>query len=172
MSISQMLLPEFDQEMSNTRKLLELVPEDKFNYKPHEKSMSMGQLASHIADMAGWAQPTIETDVLELKSDFKPYAASSRTDLLQTFDKNIASARAAIVQVDDEHLKKTWKLKFNGETVLSLPRSMAVRSMILNHIIHHRAQLSVYLRLNNVEIPGMYGPSADETAGTPEVQHA
>jgi uncharacterized damage-inducible protein DinB len=157
-----MLLPEFDQEMANTRKLLELVPEDKLDYKPHERSMTLGRLSGHTAEMAGWGTTVLTTESLELSGGQKPFSPKSRQELLATFDKGVADARAAIAAATDEDLAKIWTLSFAGKTVFSLPRSAVLRSMMMSHIIHHRAQLGVYLRLNEVEIPGMYGPSADE----------
>jgi uncharacterized damage-inducible protein DinB len=162
MAIRDMFLPEFDEEMRNTRKILERVPDDKLGYKPHEKSMALGRLAAHVAELPGWAKHTIEMEVLDLPPNFQPYIAKSREEVLATFDKNVAEARELIVRATDEELQKTWTLKFGGNTIFSMPRSMVLRSSVINHLIHHRAQLGVYLRLNEVEIPGMYGPSADE----------
>ena len=162
MTISEMLLPEFDQEMANTRKLLERVPEEKFAWKPHDKSMTLGRLASHVAELPGWATVTVNQDSLNLTSDMKAFQATSRQELLDTFDKNAAEARQAIAGASDAHLGKTWSLKMNGQPVFSLPRATVLRGFVMNHLIHHRAQLGVYYRLNGVLIPGMYGPSADE----------
>ena len=162
MPISQMLLPEFDQEMASTRKLLELFPEDKADYKPHEKSMALGRLAGHIAELPGWATMTLTTDGLDIQPGQQPYIAKSRQELLNTFDKNAKEARQQLAAVTDENLARTWTLKFNGKTIFSLPKSAVLRASCLNHLIHHRAQLGVYLRLNQIAIPGMYGPSADE----------
>ncbi len=166
MTISEMLLPEFEQEMANTRKLLERVPEDKFAWKPHEKSMALGRLASHVAELPGWAVNTVKLDALDLTpgadGKFQPYLAGSRKELLEFFDKNASEARQAIAGASDEHLLKIWSLQFGGKTVLSMPRAAVLRGVVMNHLIHHRAQLGVYLRLHNVPIPGMYGPSADE----------
>jgi uncharacterized damage-inducible protein DinB len=162
MSISEMLLPEFDQEMANTRKMLERVPEDKLDYKPHEKSMTLGRLAAHTAEMVGWVTTVISTESLALEPGMEPLSPKSRKELLDGFDKSVAEARAAIVGATDEHLAKIWTLIYAGKTVFSIPRAAVLRGMVMNHIIHHRAQLSVYLRLNDVEIPGMYGPSADD----------
>lgn len=161
MTISQMLLPEFDQEMANTRKMLECVPEDKFDWKPHPKSMTMGRLASHVAEMVDWALVTVTTDKLELTPDMKPFSAANRKELLEKFDKSNAEARKAIEGASDEQLAKTWSLIYGGQPVLTMPRAGILRGMVMSHIIHHRGQLSVYLRLNDVAIPGMYGPSAD-----------
>jgi uncharacterized damage-inducible protein DinB len=162
MPIAEMLLPEFDQEMANTRKMLELVPEGKLDYKPHEKSMTLGRLAGHTAEMAGWATTVITTESIELTGGRQPFSPKSRQELLAAFDKGVAEARAAIAGASDEDLTKTWTLSFAGKTVFSMPRAAVLRSMVMSHVIHHRAQLGVYLRLNEVEIPGMYGPSADE----------
>jgi uncharacterized damage-inducible protein DinB len=162
MPISQALLPEFDQEMASTRKLLERVPDGKADYKPHEKSMSLGRLAGHVAELPGWAKNTLETQLLELKPGMQPYIATSRQELLERFDKNVADARPLIERASDEDWMKTWTLKFAGKEIMTMPRAAVMRSVVMNHLIHHRAQLGVYLRLNNVEIPGMYGPSADE----------
>jgi uncharacterized damage-inducible protein DinB len=162
MPISQVLLPEFDHEMANTRKLLERIPDDKFDYKPHEKSMTLGRLAGHVAEVPSYATATIRMDKLELTGSEKPFQPTSKKEVLESFDKYVAEARQAISSVSDEDLGKIWSLRFGGKDVFSMPRVAVLRSMVMNHLIHHRAQLQVYLRLNNVEIPGMYGPSADE----------
>jgi uncharacterized damage-inducible protein DinB len=162
MPISQTLLPEFDQEMDKTRKLLERVPDGKFDYRPHEKSMTLGRLAGHVAEVPSYATATIRMDKLELTGSEKPFHPMSKKELLESFDKYVAEARQAISSVSDEDLGKVWSLRFGGKDVFSMPRVAVLRSMVMNHLIHHRAQLQVYLRLNNVEIPGMYGPSADE----------
>jgi uncharacterized damage-inducible protein DinB len=162
MPIAQMLLPEFDQEMASTRKMLEIVPEDKLDYKPHERSMTLGRLAGHVAEMPGWIATTIRTESLDLTPGMTPYVPKSRQELLEGFDKQVAEARALLAGASDEDMAKTWALTFAGKPVFSMPRAAVVRTSGMNHLIHHRAQLGVYLRLNNVEIPGMYGPSADE----------
>jgi uncharacterized damage-inducible protein DinB len=162
MSISQTLLPEFDQEMTNTRKLLERFPEGKNDYKPHPKSMALGRLAGHVAELPGWAKSTLEVEVLEIQPDFQPTIATSRQQLLEIFDRNVAQARPLIERATDADWAKNWTLKFGGKEIFSMPRAVVMRNVVMNHLIHHRAQLGVYLRLNEVEIPGMYGPSADE----------
>ena len=162
MPISQALLPEFDQEMTNTRKMLERVPEGKADYKPHEKSMTLGRLASHIAEIPGWGKTTLETEVLNLEPGMQPFNTGSRQELLDTFDKNVREARQALARATDADWMKTWTMNFGARQVMSMPRVAVMRGMVMNHLIHHRAQLSVYLRLNEVEVPGMYGPSADE----------
>jgi uncharacterized damage-inducible protein DinB len=161
MTISEMLIPEFDQEMANTRAILECVPEDKFAWKPHEKSMTMGRLASHVAEMPNWAVYTINQESLELTPGTKPFLAATKSELLDTMKANTAAAREAIAGASDEELGKTWSLIYGGHPVLTMPRAAVLRTMVFSHIIHHRAQLGVYLRLNDIPIPGMYGPSAD-----------
>jgi uncharacterized damage-inducible protein DinB len=162
MPFSETLLPEFDEEMKNTRKLLECVPDGNFDYKPHPKSMTLGRLATHVAEIPSWTGYTLDLEVLELQPDFKPTLGASRAELLQIFDKGAAEARQKIAAASDEDWGKIWTFKYGGKTIMSMPRSAVMRSTIMNHLIHHRAQLGVYLRLNEVAIPGMYGPSADD----------
>ena len=162
MPIAQSLLPEFDQEMKSTRKLLECVPDGKFDYKPHERSMTLGRLAAHVGEMPNYAVATLSLERLDFKGDEKPYAPTTRKELLETFDKTVVQARELLAKATDEDLAKVWTLNYKGQDVFSMPRAAVLRSMVLSHLIHHRGQLGVYLRMNNVEIPGMYGPSADE----------
>ncbi len=162
MPISEMLLPEFDEEMKNTRKLLERCPDGKFDYQPHPKSMTLGRLATHVAELPSWAAMALESEVLDIPPDYTPTIAGHRAELLAIFDKSVKDARAKIAAATDEQWGKTWTLKFGGNAIMSMPRSAVVRSVVMNHMIHHRAQLGVFLRLNDVAIPGMYGPSADE----------
>ena len=161
-----MLLPEFDMEMANTRKTLERIPEDKFGWKPHEKSMTLGRLAGHVAEMPAWAVPTVDLESLDIAPPgappYVPPKLTTRQDVLDLFDKNITDARAAIARASDENLGKPWSLLMGGKTIFTMPRVAVLRSMVMNHVIHHRAQLGVYLRLNDVAVPGMHGPSADE----------
>ena len=162
MSIAQSLLPEFDQEMANTRKALERVPDNKLDYKPDPKSMTMGKLASHIAEMVGWTADTIQTPSFDVPDGMKPFEAKSRKELLDKLDQSVSAARAALAGVSDQTLMQDWTLRAGGNVMFSMPRIAVIRSMIMNHVIHHRAQLTVYFRLNGVPVPGMYGPSADE----------
>ena len=162
MPFSQTILPEFDQEMKNTRKILECVPDGKLAYQPHPKSMTMARLATHVAELPGWASTTVDVDVLEMQPGYKPRIAQSRAELLEIFDKAVSEARPKIEATSDEKWQQLWTFKFAGNTVLSMPRATVLRSVVMNHLIHHRAQLGVFLRLNDVAIPGMYGPSADE----------
>ncbi len=168
MSISASLLPEFDQEAAGTRKTLERFPDDKLDWSPHEKSMTMASLATHIANMLGWGTITITQDDF----DFQPPGAApyneepvkSRAELLEKFDANAAAFRAALAAVSDEALMANWSLLKGGQVLFSMPRIACLRGMIFNHIIHHRAQLGVYYRMNDIPVPALYGPSADEGA--------
>jgi uncharacterized damage-inducible protein DinB len=162
MPFSETLLPEFDEEMKNTRKLLECVPDGKFDYQPHAKSMTLGRLATHVAELPSWTSYTLDLEVLDLQPDFKPNFAASRAELLELFDKSVAEARPKIAAATDEDWAVIWTFKFAGKTIMSMPRAVVMRGTIMNHLVHHRAQLGVYLRLNDVAIPGMYGPSADD----------
>jgi uncharacterized damage-inducible protein DinB len=166
MSISQSLLPEFDQEFANTRKMLERVPDDRLAWKPHPKSMSMGGLATHIAEVPGWMGTTIVQDSFDVAPPDGPKYVrqdlKSRKEILEMFDKNLPVARAALANSTDAQLMAPWTMLKGGQKIFSMPRIAVVRSFLLNHNVHHRAQLSVYLRLNDVPVPGMYGPSADE----------
>jgi uncharacterized damage-inducible protein DinB len=165
MRLAEAMLPEFDHEMLNTRKTLERVPDDKFDWKPHEKSMAMGGLASHLSNLPNWASLTIAQDEFDMAPGGKPVTTlpcHSRQEVLETFDKNVAAARSAIAGASDEHLFKPWTLLANENQILSLPRVAILRSFVMSHIIHHRAQLGVYLRLNDIPVPSIYGPSADE----------
>ena len=161
MGIADALLPEFDHEMAVTRKLLERVPEDKFTWKPHAKSMSLVELATHVANLPSWGAVTLSQSEFDVAAH-RNTAATSRADLLARFDANIAETRAALVGKIDPEMMASWTLKHNGQTLFTMPKAAVWRSFMLNHLIHHRGQLSVYLRLNDVPVPAMYGPSADE----------
>ncbi len=166
MTISEALLPEFDHEMANARRSLERVPQDRLAWKPHEKSMSLGRLAQHVSQIPSWGRETITKESIDVAPPgappYQPPPVNSLSELLEEFDKNVANARAAIAGADDEHMKKPWTLLAGGKIIFTLPRAAVLRSMVLNHLIHHRAQLGVYLRLNDVPVPATYGPSADE----------
>ena len=166
MGLAQSLLPEFDHEMANTRKTLERIPSDKLDWKPHEKSTAMRGLATHLSNLVSWAVHVVEKDELDAAPGGQPLRAKpveSVEEALETFDRNVAAARAAIESASDEHLMKPWTLLAGGKTIFTQPRFGVLRGMIMNHTIHHRAQLSVYLRLNDVAVPALYGPSADES---------
>jgi uncharacterized damage-inducible protein DinB len=167
MAINQALLGEFDHEMANARKTIERVPDAKFDWKPHAKSFSMGALAGHIAFIPGWAKMTLETPEFDVHpvggQPAQPPPIKNRADLLAFFDKGVAEARAALSAASDQELMKPWSLLSGGKPVFTMPRIAVLRAMIMNHVVHHRGQLTVYLRMNDLPVPALYGPSADET---------
>jgi uncharacterized damage-inducible protein DinB len=160
MTIAETLLPEFDQEMASTRRLLERVPTDKGQWKPHPKSFSLGHLTQLVCWMPGWITNTLTETELNLVGG-SPYTYEKTEDLLALFDKNVREARAAIAASKDEDYDIDWSLKFGDRVILTQPRGAVVRNHI-NHLIHHRGQLTVYLRLIDVPLPSIYGPTADE----------
>lgn len=164
--ISQSLLPEFDQEMANTRRTLERLPSDKFGWKPHGKSFAMGPLAVHIAMIPGWGATTLQTESLDInppgQPPWTPPTAANREEVLAMFDKSVAEARTALAGATDAQFMMPWTLLNGGKEVFSMPKAAVMRGMIMNHLIHHRAQLTVYYRLNDIPVPALYGPSADE----------
>lgn len=166
MTIAEGFLIEFDMEMKKTRTMLERVPETVLDFKPHPKSMSTRELASHIADMPGWGATTVESDQLDLQPPQGPayeiYRGESSQGILEYFDRTVDRAKEAISTASDPAMLKDWTLLMRSNPIFTMPRIAVLKSMVLNHIIHHRAQLGVYLRLNDVPIPGMYGPSADD----------
>lgn len=167
MSMSEMMLPEFDREMAITRKTLERVPDDKLDWRPHEKSMTMRDLTTHLANLVSWTVHTIDKDALDIapvgQPPLRPQPVNSAKEAVETFDKNVAAAREALTKASDEHLFQPWSLVAGGKTMFTMPRIATLRGMVMNHTIHHRAQLGVYLRLNDVPVPSVYGPSADES---------
>jgi uncharacterized damage-inducible protein DinB len=162
MTICQTVTLDFETEIGNTRKLLERVPLDDAHrgYKPHAKSMSLDRLATHIAEIPGWPKLALSTEMFELQPGFKPTIAASTAELLEIFEKSVKEGRASLAAATDADIEKNWTFKF-GEFSFTEPRTRVIRSF-LNHLVHHRAQLGVYLRLNDIAIPGMYGPSADD----------
>ena len=164
MPLVDALLPEFDREMGTTRKLLERLPDDRFQWKPHARSFSLGELATHVATLPTWGEETLKHSELDVGDGPRPPALPSKIDVLATFDRNTVNARSALAGKTDAELMATWTLKRNGKTLFSLPKTMVLRSFVLSHLIHHRGQLSVYLRLLDVSVPSIYGPSADEAA--------
>ena len=160
MTIAAALIPEFDQEMATTRRLLERVPSDKGSWKPHPKSFPLGHLAQLVSWMPGWITTTIREPALDLAKG-GGYSVEPTEALLRVFDKNVGEARAALAAADDAAFVAPWSLKHGERVLMTLPRGTVVRQHI-NHLVHHRGQLTVYLRLLDVPIPSIYGPTADE----------
>jgi uncharacterized damage-inducible protein DinB len=160
MSLSQMFIPEVDQEMATTRRLLERVPSDKVAWKPHVKSFSMGHLAQLVSRMPGWITNAMHETELDLGS-FTGYTNERTEKLLEEFDRHVREARFALSAAKDEDFMVPWSLKRGSQVFFTLPRVAVVRQTI-NHLVHHRGQLSVYLRLVDVPLPSIYGPTADE----------
>ena len=166
MGIAQSFLPEFDQEMANTRKTLERVSDEKWEYKPHPKSGTMGWYAGHLSNLPLWAVVTLKQDVLDMApvsgQPLQLPSPKNKKEVLENFDKNVADARKGIEAASDEELRKIWSLERGGQKLMSMPKAVVLRSFVMNHIIHHRGQLTVYLRLNDIPVPALYGPSGDE----------
>jgi len=162
MAIAQALLPEFDYEMATTRKMLERFPEDKADWKPHDTCMTLGRLAGHVSELAGWVVPTIAQDKLVLDPSYTPRVIKSRAEALKQFDEAVKTSREQIAGATDEALMKPWSLVAGDKTVLTLPKVAVLRSLVMNHMIHHRGQLAAFYRIAGVPIPSIYGPSKDE----------
>jgi len=162
MMIKDVLLPEFDHEMALTRKVLARIPEDKFGWQPHEKSMTLGRLAGHLAEIPGWVKESLTQDGLDMGGEHKPDVLSTRDEVLAKFDKMVAVARPLIEGASDAQFMAPWTLKNKGQDVFTMPKIAVVRAWVFSHAIHHRGQMSVYLRLTGVLVPSIYGPSADE----------
>lgn len=166
MPLVDALLPEFDHEMTVTRKVLERVPDGQFDWKPHQKSMSLGQLAQHVATIPTWGKVAMSQPDYDLANDQRPGAGPgqlpTRAEILSLFDQNVSDARAALSGKGDGEMMAPWALKRGGHTIFSMPKASVWRSFVMNHLIHHRAQLGVYLRMHDIPLPSVYGPSADE----------
>lgn len=171
MAFKESLLPEFDMEMDSTRKTLERVPDDRFGWTPHERSGTLGWMAEHIANIPVWAVMTMKQDSLDLAPANGPAPAmekaANRKELLEIFDRNRVQARAALAAGEDADYAEPWALLMRGKELFKVPRSSVVRRMVMNHLIHHRGQLTMYLRLLDVPVPGLYGPSADDKGAEP-----
>jgi uncharacterized damage-inducible protein DinB len=165
MAIKDALLPEYDHEMGTTRRLLERTPGAEFAWKPHDKSMSLGQLAGHIANIPHWCDAILRHSVFDVATagdDARPRAPASVAELLAEFDRKVAAARAGLSAAGDSEMLAPWTFKQGDREIFTMPRVAAIRSFIMNHLIHHRGQFSVYLRLKNIPLPAIYGPTADE----------
>lgn len=168
MTIAETILPEFDVEMAGTRKVLERIPDDKLDWKAHPKSNSIGWAACHLAEIVGWVEGTLTQDAWDINpKDGEPYTGiqlNSRQEILDQFDANVTAARQRIAETPDEEFAKSWSLLSAGEPLITMPKMGVIRTWVLNHTIHHRAHLCVYLRLNDIPVPALYGPSGDEQA--------
>lgn len=165
MRLNETLLPELDQEMATTRRLLERVPDDRLGWKPHERSMSLGRLATHVAELPGFVSAILggtELDIAARMASSAPKTLNGHQEMLDELDVNVRNARTALASAENEALLQPWTLRRGDHVIFTLPRMAALRAMFFSHIIHHRGQLSVYLRLNDVPVPSIYGPSADE----------
>jgi uncharacterized damage-inducible protein DinB len=166
MKISESLLPEFDQEAGMTKSVLERCPEAKFDFKPHEKSWELIRLATHLANLPGWTLITLKQDVFDVAPPgappYKEEPPKTTAELVAKFEKNTADARLAIADASDDEFAKIWTMLKGGEKIFSMPKMVCLRSFVMNHGIFHRGQLAVYLRLIDVPVPALYGPSADE----------
>ena len=164
MTIAESVLPEFDREMGLTRRVLERVPEGQFAWKPHEKSTTLGRLAEHLTEMPQWLAVSITEPGIDLGTGRPPEykAPDTRAAVLAQFDKHVAMGRSALVGRTDAELMAPWTLKNQGKEIFTMPKAAVIRGFCLNHMIHHRGQMMVYLRLLNVAVPSVYGPSADE----------
>jgi len=166
MTLSESLLPELEQEMANLRKTLERIPEEALDWTPHEKSMSFRGLATHLSNMPRWAAVTLKEESFDMAPEggdpVREEPVESVRDALAQLDRNVDAARAALAGASDEELTHPWTLLIGGQEIFKMPRIEVVRSMVMNHMIHHRGQLTVYLRLNDLPLPALYGPSADE----------
>jgi uncharacterized damage-inducible protein DinB len=163
MKLIDSLITEFEHEAQTTRKHLERLPDDKLDWRPHEKSFRAVALASHITESLGWTDAVFNQDEVDFDpSTYTPYVATSAADLLKTFDDNVAKGKEALASANEDSLEQPWSLKIMGRVQFERPRAAVFRDFVLSHVIHHRGQFSVYLRLLNVPVPGSYGPSADE----------
>ena len=166
MSMKDLILEEFAQEAKTTRRLLERVPDDKLDWQPHEKSMNLGRLSGHMAENPSWGVSILEQDEIDIGAgEYEPFVAESRDGILEAFDDNVAAVTAALKKADDDLLAGIWRLRNGDEVMLEAPRGAIIKSWLVSHMVHHRGQLSVYLRLLDVPVPSIYGPSADETDG-------
>ncbi len=162
MNLTEQILTELRQEAATTRKMLERVPQESLAWQPHEKSMTLGRLAAHVAGLHGtWLKTALTQDEFDL-ADSLPLKAESVSDILEAFEQNVSAAIELLQAQSDERLFTTWRLTRGGQVLFEMPRWAVLRSMVINHIIHHRGQLSVYLRLLDVPLPSVYGPTADE----------
>lgn len=163
MKMSEPLVMELEQEAQSTRKMLERLPADKLTWKPHEKSMTLGRLAMHLAEIPGWVNATLLADELDFeKMDYKPVEAASSEEAVKKFDETLAAAIETLKKTDDAEMMKNWTMRSGDQVYFTMPKIAVLRGFVYSHLVHHRGQMSVYLRLLEVPVPGSYGPSADD----------
>ncbi|HEX6773455.1 MAG TPA: DinB family protein [Acidobacteriaceae bacterium] len=164
--LAELLLLEFDSEMASTRRVLQAVPEEKFDWRPHAKSFPMRELAGHVAELSSWPSEILRRERWDVTKENRPentsYKPADAQQMLKRFEEWAARARADLAAATDDAMQQEWVMTWDGYEIIRLPRYHAIRKWSLNHLVHHRAQLGVYLRLNDVKVPGVYGPSADE----------
>jgi uncharacterized damage-inducible protein DinB len=164
MSIADSIMQEFAVEAGTTQKYMERLPDGKLAWKPHEKSMSLARLATHVAEIPSWIRIIVSSDELDLAArEPRPQELNSQKEIFDIFRAQVEDSKKALAGKSDQELMLPWKLKMGSQVILELPRAVALRSLVMNHFIHHRGQLSVYLRLSGVPVPATYGPSADES---------
>ncbi|HQY19581.1 MAG TPA: DinB family protein [Ignavibacteria bacterium] len=165
MKLIDALLAEFQYESQLTRNMLDRLPDGKFDYKPHEKSMTLGQLANHIGDIPNYVGGTLDVDELDFSnSDYKIPTNATKDELVKAFDESVAKAIESFKRHDDDELMKEWTMKDGDKVYMKMPKAQVIRGFVLNHNVHHRGQLQVYLRMNDIPLPSVYGPTADEQA--------
>jgi uncharacterized damage-inducible protein DinB len=166
MSIAETFLPEFDQEMAITRRVLERIPDDKLGWKAHPKSNTIGWVGAHLAEIPGWVEGTLTQNAWDLNPPggvpYQSPVLANVGEMLEMFDRNVAAGRKAIATTSDAEYQQPFSLLSAGQTFFTMPRVGVIRTWVLNHTVHHRAILTVYLRLNDIPLPGVYGPSGDE----------
>ena len=163
MNLNEVLLPEFEQEMATTKRMLNELSDDFFSFQPHEKSMTAQQLANHIAEIPTWVNGTLEQDELDFATaNLTPADFNSKQEVIAFFEKNVEAARTSLQNTNNESMMANWSLKNGEQTYFTMPRAAVLRTMVMSHIVHHRAQLGVYLRMNNATVPASYGRSADD----------
>ena len=164
MPLIEALLPEFDREMGQTRKVLDRVPDGQFDWRPHPTSMTLGRLAEHLAEMPQWATITMTQGGIEMTTERPPdyRSPATRAEVLAMFDANLKGGRANLVNKTDGEFEAPWTLKAGGKDVFTMPKASVMRAFVLNHMVHHRGQMTVYLRMLGVPVPSIYGPSGDE----------
>lgn len=162
MGVIEGMLQELEHEAQTTRKVLERLPEENFDWKPHPKSMSIRELGSHVATICEWTAPTLDQDEFDMPAEYKPWMAGSKEALLQKFEESVEQAGQSMQGYPDKKLFQDWTLRSGEQVYFTMPRMAVLRGFVLNHLVHHRGQLSVYLRLNDLPVPAIYGPSADE----------